>query len=535
MKPFFLALSILLLSEYNSSYAVTSLNTSDFKIRVFKDSSDTTGIENVKALIEDKSKLFIPADSLHTPLSINGTYWLYLEPPIQENDLEYVMKFHVFVSLIEVYPYPFTAISSYGGVNVPGRLKTLSGCNVLLKPGVRSYLVKVQNRVWSTGSVKSIEVLPVHAFYKEKEKHDLLQAFIQGFFWLMLIYNLSLFFLNKKKIHIYYIIYIFLNSLFFFFTFNYSEIYIFPGSYKLNHTLWAFQLIASFFYIMFMRMAFLKHCKAYTPFIDRWLILPYAFIRLFLNLVFGVTVFFRLDMFTIVSGLSNLIGTLVVIFIIFYFYKSADWFLRILLAGSFILILSGWASLLYVRYYLHSNNLFFEIGMLAELMLFTYALNKLHMEEGLKAERMKLQLQSELDNKNRELVFQAIQLSAKDEAISSIKDRINELGDLGKVDAVTISDSVLKGCMNQNLWKEFEVHFNETNPGFYASLTNKYPELSQNEIRLCAFLKLNLNTKEIAMITQRSSKSIEVMRSRIRQKMNLQRDNNLFLFLSQLQ
>jgi DNA-binding CsgD family transcriptional regulator len=531
------AFLIILVSQNYNSFGATHFGNPFFQVAVFRDTSDVMGAQSVKILMENNSKLFIPSDSIHQPFSIKSTYWLYLQSINIDSLQEYVLAFHIFLSRIEVYPYPFTMISSYGGVAVPGRLKALSGSNVSLKPGVSSYLIKVQNRIWSTGSVKNVEITSSHAFQKRKEKQDLLQAFMQGFFWLMLLYNLSLYILIRKKIHLYYVIYVFLNSLFFFFISGYSEIYIFPNNYRLNLIFWTFQLVGSFFYLMFLRMALIGHCSAYTPFIDRKVFLPYAYIRLVINVTASCTVFYRMDIFTRLSGLCNLLGTVVGIGICICFYKRADRFLRIIMTGSMILILFGWVSLLYVRFYLHSNNLFFETGMLIELLLFTYALNMQRhqdIEELYKAELMKHQLEDELENKNRELVYQAMQLSAKEEAISSIREKIKEIKDSGKINELILAETELNNSVNRNLWKEFEIHFSETHPNFYKALLDKYPALTQNELRLCAFLKLNLNTKEIAMITQKSAKSIEVMRSRIRQKMDVQRDSNLIHVLSRL-
>jgi DNA-binding CsgD family transcriptional regulator len=126
-------------------------------------------------------------------------------------------------------------------------------------------------------------------------------------------------------------------------------------------------------------------------------------------------------------------------------------------------------------------------------------------------------------------------LSSKEEAIASIKEKIKELNTAEKTDKFIITNILGNTREIDNLWKEFEVHFNQTHPGFYKILTNKYPELTQNEVRLCAFLKLNLNTKEIAQITQKTPRSIEVMRSRIRQKMDLERDVNIGQMLTKLQ
>jgi len=69
-------------------------------------------------------------------------------------------------------------------------------------------------------------------------------------------------------------------------------------------------------------------------------------------------------------------------------------------------------------------------------------------------------------------------------------------------------------------------------PVNYKRLYEKYPELTSYEQQICAFLRMNLYTKEIASITGRSEKSIEVTRSRIRKKLDLSRKDNLSNFLA---
>ena len=71
-------------------------------------------------------------------------------------------------------------------------------------------------------------------------------------------------------------------------------------------------------------------------------------------------------------------------------------------------------------------------------------------------------------------------------------------------------------------------------PGFYEKLCADFPNLTQSELRLCAFLKLNLNTKEIAAINNITINSAKVARSRLRKKLNISDINdNLVEFLSQ--
>lgn len=85
---------------------------------------------------------------------------------------------------------------------------------------------------------------------------------------------------------------------------------------------------------------------------------------------------------------------------------------------------------------------------------------------------------------------------------------------------------------SQRLWPEFQLSFNILHPGFYEKLSEEFPTLTPNEKRLCAFLRLNLSTKEISTITKQTPRSIDIARTRLRNKLNLtntQTDLNSFL------
>jgi DNA-binding CsgD family transcriptional regulator len=87
----------------------------------------------------------------------------------------------------------------------------------------------------------------------------------------------------------------------------------------------------------------------------------------------------------------------------------------------------------------------------------------------------------------------------------------------------------------EHLWSEFETSFNETDPDYLNRLAARFPDLTPNELKLCIFLKLNLRTKEISVITQQSLKSIEVGRTRLRKKLGIDNTNtNIASFLQQV-
>ena len=93
--------------------------------------------------------------------------------------------------------------------------------------------------------------------------------------------------------------------------------------------------------------------------------------------------------------------------------------------------------------------------------------------------------------------------------------------------------------LNRNLkpgiWQEFELRFIEVHKEFYVKLLDKFPNLSQNEKRLCALLRLNMSTKEISTLTNQSIHSIEIARSRLRKKLHIVNKNiSIVNFLSNL-
>lgn len=511
-------------------YSKPDNSQNEFYTRVFIDNTNSMSVESVKSILQ--RDLFFPGKCMTEPFNWKVTYWLYIQVPDSSYMERCVLSFHKWISLVEVYPYPYSKVSSYGGRMVPGRLKALNGSNVLLEPGVKSYLVKVQNRIYSASTAKNFEIVPFHIFEKRKEKNDFVHGLLLGSFVLMLIYNIVFFMFVKNKLHLYYVIYILLNTLFLLFTSNYSEVFLFPDKYRLNHVLLSGQIIGAFFYTMFLRKALQGHCQKYTSRIDRKIILPFAYIILAFNVAISVISFYRMDIYMVAQGLTNCTCSLAAYILFFYCYRSSDKFMHIIMLGSVTVFVFGYVNIIKLFFYLGSFSMYYETGLLIELLLFTYALNKLYFEEKFQMELEKHRLEKELEEKNRELVYKAIQLSAKDETISSIKQHIKKLTNAGKP-----LESILQGpeyYINTHLWQEFEKHFNETHPGFYKTLMEKFPDLSQNEIRLCAFLKLNLNTKEISMITKKSAHSIESMRSRIRQKMELQRDTNMTFVLSQM-
>ena len=140
------------------------------------------------------------------------------------------------------------------------------------------------------------------------------------------------------------------------------------------------------------------------------------------------------------------------------------------------------------------------------------------------------------DFKNKELTTNVMYLLKKNEFIESISAKLKNSKQFFKPENRAFVDSIskeLESSLSKDAWEEFEVRFQQVHSEFYKKLTNKYPDLSPNDLKLCAFLRLNMSTKDIASITYQSYNTLSTARYRLRKKLNLDDHANLITFLNQ--
>ncbi len=163
-------------------------------------------------------------------------------------------------------------------------------------------------------------------------------------------------------------------------------------------------------------------------------------------------------------------------------------------------------------------------------------------KERLELEQEKLSLEKEnltldLEHKNKELTTNVMYLLNKNELLTSISEKLFAIRHKLLPENKPIVQEILHELeknIDNTIWDEFEVRFQNVQQDFYKRLYEKHPNLTPNEIKLCAFLKLNMTTKDISSITLQSVKSIEVARTRLRKKMGINRDENLIQLLQEL-
>ncbi len=159
-----------------------------------------------------------------------------------------------------------------------------------------------------------------------------------------------------------------------------------------------------------------------------------------------------------------------------------------------------------------------------------------------KAKNVHLQnqtLEQELEFKKKELVLHVMNMIKKNQILSDLSEKLvqieTESRSAESKDTLRKIARELKKTDDEDVWKELSLRFKEVHGEFYERLYQKFPSLTPNELRLCAFLRLNMSSKEIAGLTGQQISSLETARHRLRQKLGISNSEvNLITFLSQL-
>ncbi len=152
--------------------------------------------------------------------------------------------------------------------------------------------------------------------------------------------------------------------------------------------------------------------------------------------------------------------------------------------------------------------------------------------EHLKNEKLK----SEIKLKNKELATSTMHLINKNSFINSIKTNLNNISKRSKNQEVKHEISRVIHNIDKNIsadedWEHFSIHFDQVHGDFIKRWQKDYPDLSPQEMKLSAYLRMNLSTKEIANLLNISVRGVEIARYRLRKKLELERSDNLQEFI----
>lgn len=145
-------------------------------------------------------------------------------------------------------------------------------------------------------------------------------------------------------------------------------------------------------------------------------------------------------------------------------------------------------------------------------------------------------LQSEISLKNTQLANNTISIIRKNELLIEIQEELNRLRDeLGsrfpKKYFIQINKLVEASVKSDHDWELFEKLFDQAHENFFQRLKSTFPELTPSDLRLCAYLRLNLSSKEIAPLLSISVRGVEERRYRLRKRLGLSPEQNLTEFI----
>jgi DNA-binding CsgD family transcriptional regulator len=145
-------------------------------------------------------------------------------------------------------------------------------------------------------------------------------------------------------------------------------------------------------------------------------------------------------------------------------------------------------------------------------------------------------LEAEVKFKNQELALTTMHLVQKAEILLSVQEGLHRIQDKAEHPAARKEIQQLLNLINFDVkvdedWAHFAHHFDRVHVDFLKHLRERFPQLTSNDLKLCAYLRMNLSTKEIAPLMNISVRGVEGSRYRLRRKLDLPNDANLTEFI----
>lgn len=141
------------------------------------------------------------------------------------------------------------------------------------------------------------------------------------------------------------------------------------------------------------------------------------------------------------------------------------------------------------------------------------------------------QLSQDVDTKSRELAVSTMSLNSKNELLAFIKDDLKKTSDDENRSLKSVISTINKNITGNDSWSVFKEAFENTDKEFLKKIKEVHPSLTPNDLRLCAYLRLNLSSKEVAPLLNISVRSVEIKRYRLRKKMDLSHDQGLVEYI----
>jgi len=200
-------------------------------------------------------------------------------------------------------------------------------------------------------------------------------------------------------------------------------------------------------------------------------------------------------------------------------------------------------------------SVFYAILFVLSLFLiqryFTYRIEKSRLAENQKQKEKALLAEKEMEHlrneklnlevihKEKELANSTMQLIKKNDTLNKLKtdllDSVSVQSEVvPKVNIKRLIKRIDKEIDNEKQWQVFNMHVEQVYESLFIKLKDQYPDLTPRELSLCAYLRMNISSKEIAILMNITYRGVEISRYRIRKKLKLSHDANLTEFMMKL-
>jgi tetratricopeptide (TPR) repeat protein len=171
------------------------------------------------------------------------------------------------------------------------------------------------------------------------------------------------------------------------------------------------------------------------------------------------------------------------------------------------------------------------------LQLITAGFEKLSLEHQLQVQEMQ-HLSSELEKRSKELAVASITMQQKNELLEELGADLYKLsGKLAGDEEQTVKAlrrSIKSNLSFDNDWEKVKLHFENVHHGFFEKLHQAAPDLTQHELKHCAYIRMGLTTKEIGSLLGIDPKSVRMSRYRMKKKLQLTEAEDLVMFVNTL-
>jgi DNA-binding CsgD family transcriptional regulator len=145
-------------------------------------------------------------------------------------------------------------------------------------------------------------------------------------------------------------------------------------------------------------------------------------------------------------------------------------------------------------------------------------------------------LEADINFQNTELATSAMHLVKKGELLSKIKSELAQVTKGIENNQVKLEIKKITKALNEDdnmdkEWEHFAIHFDKVHSDFLVALKEKHSTITPNELKLSAYLRMNLSTKEIAQLMNISVRGVEISRYRLRKKLAIPTEMSLFDYL----